>query len=72
MAAANYLVQILEWTKQILDNNEEIEVDIEVGDFKFAFNNKKTNIVKHKSPSQIKRNIEREKRMSEKICKPRT
>lgn len=70
MAAADYLFQILEWTKQILDKNEEIVVDIEVGDFKFAFNNKKTNIVKHKSPSQIKRNIERQKEYQKRFENP--
>ena len=70
MAAADYLCQILEWTKQILDKNEEIVVNIEVGDFKFAFDNKKTNIVKHKSPSQIKRNIERQKEYQKRFVNP--
>ena len=70
MAAADYLFQILEWTKQILDKNEEIVVNIEVGDFKFAFDNKKTNIVKHKSPSQIKRNIERQKEYQKRFVNP--
>ena len=40
-------------------------VDIKVGDFNFSFNNKKTN--HHKSPSQLKRNFERQKAYEKKL-----
>ena len=40
-------------------------VDINVGDFNFSFNNKKTN--HHKSPSQLKRNFERQKAFEKKF-----
>ena len=69
MANVNLLFECLEWTKQILTMNQEIVFDIKVGDFKFAFNSRKTNVMKHRSPSQLKRNTERQNEYRRKCTK---
>ena len=43
------------------DRKQDVMVDIRVGDFNFVFDNRKNFIAKkHKSPSQIKRDIDRQ------------
>ena len=59
MYDASLLCQCLEWTKQLTDRKQEVFVDIRIGNFKFTFDSKQT-IQKHKSPSQIQRNIDRQ------------
>ena len=51
--------------KKIPPHKQEVIVDINVGDFNFSFNNKKIN--HHKSPSQLKRNFERQKAYEKKF-----
>ena len=65
MASEKLLLHCLEWTKQLANKQQEIVVEIKVGDFKFSFNNKKIN--QHKSPSQLKRNFERRKAFEKKF-----
>ena len=60
------LSQCLEWTKQMIDKKQELVVDIRMGDFKFFFDSKKISHVKHKSPSQLRRDYERQTEFKEK------
>ena len=69
MAGTDLLFQCLEWTKQMIDKKQEVVMDIRVGDFKFSFDNKKSNPTKHKSPSQLRRNFERQEEFKEKQTK---
>jgi len=41
MASTDLISQCFDWTKQMIDKNQEVMVDIRVGDFKFSFDNKK-------------------------------
>ena len=53
------LSQCLEITKQLIALNQKAAINIRIGsDFVFSFNNQETSERK-KSPSQIKRNLER-------------
>ena len=69
MAGTDLLFQCLEWTKQMIDKKQEVVVDIRVGDFKFSFDNKKSIQTKHKSPSQLRRNFERQEEFKVKQTK---
>ena len=59
MYDASLLCQCLEWTKQMTDRKQEVFVDIRIGDFKLTFDSRK-NAQKHKSPSQLQRNFDRQ------------
>ena len=54
------LSQCLEITKQMINLNQKASINIRLGsDFVFSFNNQEINSEKKKSPSQMKRNFER-------------
>ena len=59
MYDASLLCQCWEWTKQMTDRKQEVFVVIRIGDFKFTFDSRK-NAQKHKSPSQLQRNFDRQ------------
>ena len=61
MYSANLLCQCLDFAKQLTDSNKEALINIKIGEFSFIFDNKKnvTNF-KNKSPSQQKRDIQRQ------------
>ena len=69
MADENLLCHCLEWTRQLIDKKEEVIVNIVVGGFTFSFDNKKNKEQKHKSPSQIKRNLDRQKEFERRFVK---
>ena len=50
----------------MIDKKQELVLDIRVGDFKFSFDSKKISHVKHKSPSQLRRDFERQTEFKEK------
>ena len=54
------LSQLLDITKQLVSLNQKASINIRLGsDFVFSFNNQEINSEKKKSPSQMKRNFER-------------
>ena len=69
MADENLLCHCLEWTRQLIDKKQEVMVNIVVGGFTFSFDNKKNKEQKHKSPSQIKRNLDRQKEFERRFVK---
>ena len=67
---ATLLSQCLEWTKQLMSQNEEVFVNIRMGDFRFSFDNKKNiQIKKTKSPSQQRRNFDRQAEFKKRLEK---
>ena len=54
------LSQCLDITKQLITLNQKAVINIKIGsEFIYSFNNQDTNEMKKKSPSQMKRNLER-------------
>ena len=69
MADEKLMCHCLEWTRQLIDKKQEVMVNIVVGGFTFSFDNKKHKEQKHKSPSQVKRNLDRQKEFERRFVK---
>ena len=59
MADMNFLLHCVEWIRKLSDT-QQLYVDIQVGDFKFVFENKDP-VRKNRTPSQLKRDFTRRK-----------